>query len=1758
MKESSKVASQAPVDKDKNPEGALAKRTNAGERPNEASRLDSGTYEIIQSRLLKQKNDLQKRLAALNEERKKVFGSLETQLIANDRVNTEHNCIARDIVTIGKYSIFGYNVHFGLRTEVVLSDVFSVYEFGAGAGSGASQAPSKQASAAGSENGKENEGASVAPQRGRDASQASLRFRESATGLEIINNPTFQTDFQNLYKYYRNTIFSRFAIMGNYLHMVFQLSDSVTDVKSFKWLIDGDTLSYIDNRSEHEVRFPAQYGFNWKEAGRDDQRYGEHAHVSIAEKVFVETIGGDLTIKIEDNTDDGQGIYREEVEHRDQTLDDGQYRYADLGNLVVMEIKPFQEAPRYFVYNHKIKEVEKIDSIAQAAVLLPDDQGIIFPDGYYLQTGQYNVFPSVSSDLKFLKRIASPNGEDHLYIFYNLKTGDYVLMQYNVIDQEVKTPIRCGGFTIMEGGQLCYFRSEEEQTRHHMMQIWQTPFMKSDIMPSEHQDTLLYKIGNKDIVKAMAEAQELITLLNKQDSYEGLYDDIADASKDILDAYYWINEEETQQLNIPLQEINKASNAAIDEFEKVKELRKKAALETSTLSRKRDELESKIKSTSFKSINDFVQLLTQLRTLRGEAIGLYEVRYVDEAFIKGIEEQIIKQNETISRRAVTFLLDDKALAPYHEAVAEKEKALADAGKVIEIKALEKEVNQIAEDLELLIEIVSNLEIEDTSQSTRIIENISLIFATINQVKAAIKNKIKSVGKKEAQADFAAQLKLIDQSIINYLDIANTPEKCDEFLNKIAIQLEELEGRFADFDEYITEIIEKREEVYAAFDNRKNSLVEARNKKAIALKNAADRIIKGVQKRAQSLETATEINGYFASDLMINKMRDIVVQLRELEDAGKAEAIETALKTSREDALRKLKDKNELYEDGDNIIKLGKHKFGVNKQQLDLTIVYKNDGLYYHLTGTDFYQELHNETLSASRHLWDQDLVSENARVYRSSYLAYSVFKSLDKEQLATVTDEDLEQLVKERASGDYTAGFVKGVHDQDATQILKTLVHKHRDLGLLIYAPEVRAAAQLFWYGLSEEERKDFDQNIKNAGAVLEVFPESREYEVVVNNIEKALKESVKLSTSSSSVQALSKRDANVVERDRKKDFDKLSLTSNDFISERKVAEYLFYELKDNDQFIVSHNAASLREAFEKKLKEQKAEQRFKSALASCKTDVAKVELVRLWVGAFAKNNASKNGVTLSLSKRDEVDAKSRNQNDFDKISLPNEKYVDECVANILYGEPVAEEINAIAPDEIIENLKGTHSTINDGSFQFNYHEFVSALEQFVKNDVPAFNAFRKARHEVTEELKEQLRLEEFKPRVLSSFVRNKLIDQVYFPLIGDNLAKQLGTVGDTKRTDRMGMLLLISPPGYGKTTLMEYVANRLGLIFMKINGPAIGHEITSVDPEAANNAATREELKKLNLAFEMGDNVMLYLDDIQHCNPEFLQKFISLSDGTRKIEGVYNGKPKTYDLRSKKFCVIMAGNPYTESGDKFQIPDMLANRADIYNLGDIIGDTAHLFELSLIENALTSNPVLQQLSNRNFDDVYALLDRVENSKGGLRGASALGEMELEGNHSTQEIADYVTVLEKVVKIRDTVLKVNETYIDSAGMEDEYRTEPAFKLQGSYRDMNKLVAKVVPIMNDKELQTLLQSHYESESQTLTSAAEANLLKYKELINNLSDTEQQRWNEIKAIFQKNNKLKGLGGNNMSQILSQMMEFTENLEGIKEVLRKGLEK
>ena len=54
-------------------------------------------------------------------------------------------------------------------------------------------------------------------------------------------------------------------------------------------------------------------------------------------------------------------------------------------------------------------------------------------------------------------------------------------------------------------------------------------------------------------------------------------------------------------------------------------------------------------------------------------------------------------------------------------------------------------------------------------------------------------------------------------------------------------------------------------------------------------------------------------------------------------------------------------------------------------------------------------------------------------------------------------------------------------------------------------------------------------------------------------------------------------------------------------------------------------------------------------------------------------------------------------------------------------------------------------------------------------------------------------------------------------------------------------------------------------------------------------------------------------------------------------------------------------------------------------------------------------------------------------------------------------------------------------------------------MQGSYRNMNRLAEKVLPMMNEQELMDLVLDHYKGESQKHTTGPEANILMYKQLI-----------------------------------------------------------
>jgi len=1612
--------------------------------------LEAGTYEIIRHRLDKHGKELRDKLNTLNDERRRVFGSADASLIATERIITDNNCIPADMAPIGNQFIFGYNVSVRLR-GVSVEDVFSVYSY-------------------------------------KDHSF-------SKESLKLLSDKTFLSDFNDLYKYFEKARFVKFSRIGVNFYMVFRIGNTPTDIKVFKWIVDGDKLRYVDNRSEHEFKFPKQHEFKWKKATREMHIEGEHPHVSIENILFVETTEGDLTIKAENNTDSGLGVYAEEVDDPEQTLDDADFYYSVLGNIIILKIRPYQEDFRYIVYSSKTQSAVRIDAIEKACVLLPDNQGIIFANGYYLQTGDYKFFDSQYENLIFEKRIISPNGEDFIYTFYEENTGAYFLLKYNIIEQQIETPIICNGYSIFSNGEMCNFRDDGEAKKHHVIQIWKTTFFDADYSTVVDKKSYLFKIGNKDLVKGIAESRELITLLGKDDAYTNLYLELVKKTTSILDGHYWINRKETQSLDSSLLAIKEAAASAIDEYEKVSKIKKATATATGKVTLAANELFEIIGRKKLENIDEFVSFLTEIRTLRGELISLKQLRYIKVELVEDYEKKAEGYGEKLSENCIALLIKEESLNPYIERIEEIKNRVGKITKVIEADEITEDIGKVSAELEMLIEIVSNLKIKDAVQTAQIIDNISLIYSGFNKIKAELKRKRNELFLIEGRAEFTSQIKLISQAVINYLDLCDTPEKTDEYLTKLLVQLEELEGKFTEFDEFINEISIKREEIHDAFEQRKIQLVEKRSKRADTLQMSADRILKAVNSRISKLKTVSEINGYFATDLMIEKVRDIVKELIEIEDTVKADEIESRLKTVREDTVRQLKDKSELFVEGENIIKFGNHSFTVNTQPLGLTMVNRSGGMYYHLSGTGFYEKVQNETFYQLEDYWSQSIISENDEVYRAEYLAYKTLVDnlengdLNCEDFQAYTHEKIFEIVQSFMSVRYAEGYVKGIHDHDAAIILTALINIRKNADLLRYSSNARACAEI-WYKtfLKKEDKNDIYHQLKGAAAIFEVFPETNEFQTIIGRISAHIAKFI----------------------------EETSLFESEISEE--AAEYIFYELTRGDTFVINGLAVELYNEFYKYLKTNNQIRSFKNSLSSLNSKpILKFQLIHNWLKAF-------------ISEQDITDY---------------EPYINETAVTI-FTESLNEkqEIDVSLKIELTD-FEGSHNLISEQKYRLNYNPFMQKLRNFDKNHVPAFQDYIELKKKLTEDFEDEMRLTEFKARVMSSFVRNKLIDRVYLPLIGSNLAKQIGTAGEGKRTDLMGMLLLISPPGYGKTTLMEYIANRLGIIFMKINGPALGHTVISVDPAEAPNATAREELEKLNLAFEIGDNVMIYLDDIQHCNPEFLQKFISIADAQRKIEGVYKGKTKTYDFRGKKVCIIMAGNPYTESGEKFRIPDMLANRADIYNLGDILGDTEEEFLLSYIENSLTSNTVLNKLAGKSRKDVYTLIEVIES--GNKEG------VEYETNHTAEEINDYTSVLEKMLKIREVISLVNRQYIYSAAQADAYRQEPPFKLQGSYRDMNKLAEKVLPIMNDKELQTLILSHYENESQTLTTGAEANLLKFKEITNILSKKEKGRRESIISTYMKNKQADS--GSQIALIANQMGGISEGLSGIRDVLKSG---
>lgn len=1638
--------------------------------------LDAGTYELLRDRLTAQAAELARRAEALNARRAEEFGSTRLELTGTVNLRTEHGAVPKDVVSVGSRLLFGYHCVRTAAGETAPGDVFALHD---------------------------REGAPLPP--------------DAVPGL--LDDPAFAHAFSGLYRYYRGTRLLRLRHSGDRLLAVFQTGERPEDVRVLRWALKTDgtggtdgtgaqeggggggvRAEFLDARGERDHVPPPAHDFTWTAATREDHVLGRHPHVSLGGELFVATGGGALTLKRDDDTETGEGFWSEPVEEPLQSLADADIAHARVGALILVRVRPYkEEAYRYLVHDTLTGRAVRLDGVGGACRRLPEDRGVVFPGGYVLAGGEGRTFDTAAApparDLAFEEAVRAPDGEDVLYAFHSVREGRGLLLSYNVIRKEIATPLPCEGYALFDDGTLAVLRAESAEgagsagpARVHPLRLWRSPYVSDTFAAATPPgEGPLARIGNTDLVRGVSDCLAVTRTAAGTTPTTEVYEALLATCVRTLDSHPWLGDAGTGDLRGPLEEVRGTAEQVLTEFRTVRDLTRRAADALGDAAARVATVVRRLRGEAPRTAVAWVDGLAELRRAQGQLLTLKEMRYADTARVDVLSADVEADLATFGRRAVAHLSAEDAFAGYHDEVAalvaEAEALTTAAGAAPAAGRLDA----LAEGLRTVTDVVTGLDIGDATVRTRILEHLAAVLGGVNRARATLETRRRALLGDEGRAEFAAELSLLGQAVTAALAGADTPEECDAQLTSLLVRVEDLESRFAEFADFLDRLDARRTEIQDVFSARKQSLADARARRAEQLATSADRVLRTLARRAGDLPGGEAVATFFASDPMVAKARRTAGELRALGEQVRAQEVEDRLDTARQEAARALRDRADLYDDGGAVVRLGRHRFAVNTQPLDLTLVPHGDGLAFALSGTDYRAPVTDPAFLASRALGERLVPSESPEVYRAEHLAARLLAEHGHATLAAAAAEgELDAVVGRAARDAYDEGYERGVHDHDAALLLAALLRLGEGAGTLCHEPAARAAAQLFWaHATSPAQRAGWSLRAVSLARARDTFGPTP----ALADLRTELADAVK-------------------------PFDPEAADG--------AAAYLVDELTCAPEgFVVSAPVRTLLEKFRRTVDAGA----YDNDLAALEHLEDRRQLAAAWLGAYARTGG-------------------------EEVS-PGD--LAEAVAVALCPGLLHHDSDAPLT-ETVTGLLGSHPRVSDGALTVRLDELLARTAHFRAHGVPAFRAHQKRRTALVAAERDRLRLEEHKPRAMASFVRGRLIDEVYLPLIGDNLARQIGTAGETRRTDGGGLLLLVSPPGYGKTTLVEYVAERLGLLLVKVNGPALGHGVTSLDPAEAPNAMARQEVEKINFALEAGNNTLLYLDDIQHTSPELLQKFIPLCDATRRVEGVWDGAPRTYDLRGKRFAVCMAGNPHTESGTRFHVPDMLANRADMWNLGDVLSGKADAFAHSFVENALTSHPLLAPLASRIHagssgpSDLDLLVRLAE-------GDTTARADQLAHPCAPAELQRILAVLRHLLTARATVLAVNRAYLDSAATSDASRTEPPFRLQGSYRTMNKITQRLQPAMNEAELAAVLDDHYTAEAHTLTSGAEANLLKLAELRSTLTPETSARWSEIKTAHVRSLALGGPGTDPATRAVAALGHLADRITAVETAITRA---
>ncbi|GIJ43856.1 hypothetical protein Val02_07420 [Virgisporangium aliadipatigenens] len=1422
-------------------------------------------------------------------------------------------------------------------------------------------------------------------------------------------------DVATLFRYFRDARLTDLRVADGLLLAVFRTGP---DLRVLRWEVSPDGVRYLDDRGQSPV---ADGEPPWTRAAREDFVDGA---VAAPGGLSVRVHGGQLTVSA--RPDDR--VWSEPVDEPLQSLADLAVAWTVAEPLVLLRIRPYGETVERFLICHPPSgTVTRVDAVGQGCRLLPDGHGVVFPGGYHLATGEGRTFSVDAADLAFDGAVRAADGTDVLYAFRSPVDGRTLLMPYSAVRREVPAPLVGRGYALCDDGTLVLLRDD------FVTQVWRTPFAT---VAAPRSDGPLARIGNADLAAAVADASALHRLAVGSTPAP---DQVRTACARLLDRYHWLGDADVGDLRAPVVAVRDAAARVAAERVRVDAL---AAATASTV----DAAAERVVSLAHRSVRPrtSAEWTTRIASLRRERAGLaalHDLPHADRTRLTGLADEMDAALAAAGRDVVALLSAPGGFAEQEERVGALE-ARAAAIAAGPPAGGPGPAGGSGAASATGVAAAGGMGAAGAAGTGPLAAGVAAgpsgggdggrsgggAYAAGAAVVADVRTEADAL---RALGDLVGGLDDVDPAA--RADVLARTGVLLGRLNAVRTTLDahlrELRGG-AERAAFAAELALLRQAVPTALDGADTP-------------DACDAGLTGLLQRLTDLDARRpETAPAAAVDDLRADVVEAFAERRQALAGERAERVRRRTETARRclDAIRERTATLSTVEELDPLVARLRAVLG---QLRDLGEA---------AAAEEFEGRLAAVRLDALRILRDRaDLYAEDGTV------------RLGRHRFAVHTRPMELTLV---ADGDGTALVVSGTDYREPVRD-PALAGGHRAATVPSESPRVYRAEYLA-VSLLDAVRAGADPRAAVDEAVLTRLDEGYTRGVHDRDAERILR-------------ALADLDARVGLLRHPPDV--------------RAAAQLFWAHGPVGP-LWSVRARSL----------ARAARTFDTAPAAARAalareiDAAAGPFLAEWGVPAAPGDylvaelaAGPEGFVSGRGARDLLDRFAgtlgpawetllADLNALEQSPVDRYRLAAAWLAGFESGPDLPEAVALLAcavpryPDDTdatstVDGLVGTHPRVVDGTLTLRLDEVLVRVGRFAAEEVPVARAYRAARREVLRRAEERLRPAEFRARVPDGFRRNRLVDEVYLPLVGENLARQLGAVGSGP-VERSGLLMLVSPPGYGKTTLMEYVASRLGLLFIRVNGPALGHRTVSLDPARAPDAAAAREVEKVTFALELGTNVLLYVDDIQHTSPELLQRFVPLCDAQRRMEGVRDGVARTYDLRGRRFAVCLAGNPYTGHGERFRVPDMLTNRADVWNLGDVTAGRDDLFALSFLENALAVNPVLAPLST--VDGV----DLTERAR------------------ADDEIA---VVLRHVTHARDVVRAVNRTYLDSATRPDG----APFLLQGSYRDLNAIAARILPVMDRAEVDGLVAEHYRGQAQTLTRHAAENLRRFAELTRPLS-------------------------------------------------------